>query len=98
MRSAWLHLTECEIHVAGALGAAVTARLLDLGYLERRTATRSVTEARTVLRRHYRDKSFSRPYRSKNRSTAWPRQDGIEAACALAVRSRIQESKRDGCF
>src|SRR5581483_8755798 len=37
-----LDWTERELHVAGAFGAAVTARLFELGYLARRDATRSV--------------------------------------------------------
>jgi DNA-binding transcriptional ArsR family regulator len=37
-----LDWTERELHVAGAFGAAITARLLELGYLKRREATRSV--------------------------------------------------------
>lgn len=34
--------TERELHVAGAFGAAITARLFELGYLARRDTTRSV--------------------------------------------------------
>ena len=34
--------TERELHVAGAFGAAVTARLFERGYIERRDSTRSV--------------------------------------------------------
>ena len=42
-----LDWTERELHVAGAFGAAVTARLFELGYLARRDATRSVVVTRT---------------------------------------------------
>ena len=37
-----LDWSERELHVAGALGAALTSRLFELGYIARRDATRSV--------------------------------------------------------
>ena len=46
-----LDWSERELHVAGAVGAALTARLFELGCLERRDRTRSValTEAGQVV-------------------------------------------------
>ncbi len=46
-----LDWSERELHVAGAVGAAITARLFELGCLERRDGTRSValTEAGRVV-------------------------------------------------
>ena len=46
-----LDWSERELHVAGAVGAAITARLFELGCLERRDRTRSVavTEAGRVV-------------------------------------------------
>ena len=38
-----LDWSERELHVAGALGAALTARLFELGCIVRRDTTRSVT-------------------------------------------------------
>jgi len=37
-----LDWSERELHVAGGLGAALTARLFELGWIERREANRSV--------------------------------------------------------
>ena len=42
-----LDWSERELHVAGALGAALTARLFELGYIVRRDTTRSVTLTET---------------------------------------------------
>lgn len=49
-----LDWSERDLHVAGALGAALTARLLELGWVKRRTGNRSVAvtdEGRTLLHR-----------------------------------------------
>jgi DNA-binding transcriptional ArsR family regulator len=48
-----LDWSERELHVAGALGAAITSRLFELGWIERRPANRSVAvtdEGRDLLR------------------------------------------------
>jgi DNA-binding transcriptional ArsR family regulator len=42
-----LDWSERRYHLAGALGAAVTTRLFELGWLKRRTATRAVTITET---------------------------------------------------
>jgi hypothetical protein len=46
-----LDWSERELHISGAVGAAITARLFELGCLERRDRTRSValTEAGRVV-------------------------------------------------
>jgi DNA-binding transcriptional ArsR family regulator len=49
-----LDWSERELHVAGGLGAALTARLFELGWIERREANRSVAvteEGSALLRR-----------------------------------------------
>jgi len=48
-----LDWSERELHVAGGLGAALTARLFELGWIERREANRSVSvteQGHTLLR------------------------------------------------
>src|SRR5205809_6582781 len=48
-----LDWSERELHVAGALGTALAARLFELGWIERREANRSVAvteRGRTLLR------------------------------------------------
>jgi len=50
---ACLDWSERELHVAGGIGAALTARLFELGWIERREANRSVAvteRGRTLLR------------------------------------------------
>ena len=42
-----LDWSEQDLHLAGALGAAITARLFELGWIERRFRNRSVTVTTT---------------------------------------------------
>jgi DNA-binding transcriptional ArsR family regulator len=46
-----LDWSEREMHVAGALGAAIAARLFELGWIERRKANRSVSVTKLGKRR-----------------------------------------------